>query len=290
MHKRTLAFSLKVLCALALVVLFAISALAQSEKILHSFTGGKDGLSPQSGLVFDSKGNLYGTTAGGGTTDLCSGCGTVFELIPGPKGAWTEQVIYSFGSSTSDGIVPYGGVVFDSKGNLYGTTSFGYGNQGTVFQLVPGPNGTWTENTLYNFSGGSDGGYPTAGVILDTAGNIYGTTDNGGAYGFGTVFELVAGRNGTWTENVLHSFTGGNDGAYPVGKHADLRRSGEHLRCDRGWAGSHDYGVVFKLTSGTWAEKILYAFTGGAAGSNPVSGLVFDAGPAIFMAYRRTGI
>jgi hypothetical protein len=132
-------------------------------------------------------------------------------LSLGPNGTWTEKVLYSFTGSDGDGANPYGGLVFDSKGNLYGTTAFIYG---TVFELTPGTNDTWTEKVLYRFSGGPDGGLPVSGLILDEAGNLYGTTEFGGA-GFGTVFELVKGSGGTWTEKVLHAFTGGNDGSNP---------------------------------------------------------------------------
>jgi uncharacterized repeat protein (TIGR03803 family) len=110
-----------------------------------------------------------------------------------------------------------GGLVFDSKGNLYGTTlSGGAFFGGTVFELTPAPNGTWTESALYSFTGGADGGSLFAStLIIDGSGNLYGTTDGGGAYGYGVVFEIVAGSNGTWTEKVLHSFKGGNDGVHP---------------------------------------------------------------------------
>jgi uncharacterized repeat protein (TIGR03803 family) len=273
MHTTALAFSLKALCALALVVLFGISGLAQSERILHSFApGGSDGFVPYGGLTIDSGGNLYGTTLEGGTADG----GTVFEMILGPAGAWTEQVLYNLGSNyPNDGTYPYGGVVFDGKGNLYGTTRFGISASGSVFQLTRGANGTWTDNTLYVFGGGSDGNEPYAGVTLDSAGNIYGTTYSGGKYGFGTVFELVAGPNGTWTEKVLHSFTGGNDGANPYEITLILDAEGNVYGVTQ-QGGAHDYGVVFELDHTTWAEKVLYAFTGAATGLGPVAGLVFD--------------
>ncbi len=151
------------------------------EKVLYSFSGTSgDGYYPASGVVFDKKGNLYGTTFYGGVY----GQGTVFEL----SSAGVEKILYSFGGQASDGVNAYGSVVFDKKGNLYGTTFAGglYG-QGTVFELSP--NGE--ETILYTFgSQAGDGNTPLGGLVFDTVGNLYGVTAYGGAYGFGTVFEI----------------------------------------------------------------------------------------------------
>ncbi len=271
---------LKALCILMLVVPQAMNSSAQSEKILHSFVAGQvgDGYFPQAGLILDSKGNLYGTTYYGGTaSNYCSNCGTVFELSPGANATWTEQVIYSFGVSSSDGENPVGGVTLDRKGNLYGTTQAG-GTEfsGTVYQLIPGQSGTWTENVLYNFKGSSDGCFPSGGLVLDSGGNIYGMAEECGALGYGVVFELVPGQGGTWTEKVLHSFTGGNDGELPYAITLTLDGQGNLYGVSR-LAGSHDYGVVFELMHGTWTEKILYAFTGGGTGIAPIGGLAIDS-------------
>ncbi len=151
------------------------------------------------------------------------GCGTVFELIHNSDGSWTESNINDF--TCTNGSFVGGGLVFDKAGNLYGTTGLGgTSNVGVVFQLVPNGNGTWTENVLHNFTGGSDGGYPGLGVLVfDSAGNLYGTAA-GGALGdcdvnnpgCGTVFKMSPKANGTWSFKVLHSFTGGNDGGVPV--------------------------------------------------------------------------
>jgi uncharacterized repeat protein (TIGR03803 family) len=286
MKHDTCVFVPRAFAVAALAVIIATGASAQTEKILHSFTGGSDGGFPLAGLIFDSKGNLYGTTQGGGTGGVgsCSGCGTVFELSPGAGGTWTETVLYTFGSSSSfsDGALPTSPLIFDGKGNLYSTTQIGGSSpsqQGTVFELSPGSGGTWTEKVLYSFTGGADGGDPFgSGLVFDGSGNLYGTTSFGGLYGFGAVFELVAGSGGTWTEKVLHSFTGGTDGASPFGSTLILDGAG-NLYGVTVQGGLHDYGVVFKLTRGSssWSEKVLYAFPGGAGGSYPEGNLVFDS-------------
>jgi uncharacterized repeat protein (TIGR03803 family) len=268
----------RVLIAIVIGGMMTIGATAQTEKILYSFTGGSDGGAPQGGLVLDGKGNLYGTTQQGGSN---SG-GTVFELTPNSNGTWTEQVLYSFTGlfGNSDGAFPYGSLVFDSKGNLYGTTVFGGTSfQGTVFELSPGTNGTWTENILYNFTGGADGGAPYGpGLSIDRAGNLYGTTNTGGSNGFGVVFEVVAGSNGNWTEKVLHAFTGGDDGSYPFGGPLLVDSTGS-LYGNTSQGGTHDYGVVFKMTpnaNGTWTEKVLYAFKNTDGTTSPIGALAFD--------------
>jgi uncharacterized repeat protein (TIGR03803 family) len=185
-----------------------------TETVIYTF-GGKSGAYPYAGLTIDSKNNLYGTTAiGGGRSGPCnrsSGCGVVFELSPpSGTGPWTENVIYTFASG-SDGGYPYAGVIFDSKGNLYGTTVQG-GNTtgancsytvgcGVVFELTPPTGkGSWPETVLYAFNGGTDGGFPYAAPMLDSASNLYGTTSYGGnatgsncvdVAGCGVVFELA---------------------------------------------------------------------------------------------------
>jgi uncharacterized repeat protein (TIGR03803 family) len=283
--------------AVSLIVLSSLAASAQTETILHTFTGGSDGGSPQAGLIFDSKGNLYGTTGGGGTSSFCTGCGVAFQLVSSSNGTWTENVLYSFGTlnNFADGANPYSSLTFDSTGNLYGTTTSGGSSfQGTVFELTPGSSGTWTETTLYTFTGGSDGGFPYAeGVVLDSSGNLYGTTESGGKYGFGTVYELVKGSGGKWTELVLHSFAYGNDGAFPFGSPVILDAAG-NLYGVASNGGFHDSGVVYKLVPGSnghWAEQILYSFPGGPGGSFPTGKLVFDTagnlyGQASYIVYE----
>jgi uncharacterized repeat protein (TIGR03803 family) len=192
------------------ILVLAPGAWAQNRyKVLHKFAG-EDGSTPVAGPIFDQAGNLYGATAYGGAQDG----GTVFALSPNQNGGWTEHVLYSFCSLTrcADGANPLAGLIFDQAGNLYGTTWMGgtY-NQGTVFQLTPNQNGGWTEHVLYSFCSRTthiclDGQYPYAGLVLDQAGNLYGTTESGGAHNYGTVFQLTPNQNGGWTEHVLHSF------------------------------------------------------------------------------------
>jgi uncharacterized repeat protein (TIGR03803 family) len=157
-------------------------SLAGAEKVLYSFNSQSgDGNVPYSGIVFDKKANIYGTTFYGGVY----GQGTVFQLSP----SGVEKILYSFGGQASDGINAYGSVVFDKKGNLYGTTFAGglYG-QGTVFELSP----TGVETILYTFgSQAGDGNTPLGELVFEKAGNLYGVTAYGGAYGFGTVFEIT---------------------------------------------------------------------------------------------------
>ncbi len=186
-----------------------------TETILYSFTGGEDGSQPESGVIFDRAGNLYGTTLFGGA----GAQGTVFQLTPSGAG-WTEKVLHSFGSSESG---PYGGLIFDPSGNLYGTTQTGYMGQGngTVFMLTLS-GGAWTLTTLYSFPAGFT--YPYARLTMDAAGNLYGTTSYfagpasyfSGQGSEGSVFKL-AFSGGSWTYIDLFEFDGGHDGGGPFG-------------------------------------------------------------------------
>ncbi len=177
-----------------------------TENILYSFSGGQDGANPGSTPVLDTAGNLYGTTYyGGGTGCGGIGCGTVFELSP--EGAsWTETLLYRFAGGT-DGSCPAGTLLMDSRSNLYETTITGGGAGactaycGTVFELSPVAGGTWQETILHSFQGGADGATPENGVVMDSQGNLYGTTIQGGGLGHclsngknnycGTVFEII---------------------------------------------------------------------------------------------------
>lgn len=132
-----------------------------TETVLHGFTGGADGGSPVAGLISDGAGNLYGTGYNGGWGEF----GGVFELTPNADGSWTEHTLYIF--KRPDGEHPWDRLIFDSAGNLYGTTS-----SGTVFKLAPSSDGSWTRHTLYRFTGGKDGSSPYAGVTFDSAGNL----------------------------------------------------------------------------------------------------------------------
>jgi uncharacterized repeat protein (TIGR03803 family) len=195
---------------------------------LHVFTGGKDGAGSFTGLTFDRSGNLYGTTSAGGSSfcDLGSffGCGVIFRLIHTRSG-WDQQVLYSF-TGGLDGATPSGRVVFDWSGSLYGTATEGGDPAcgcGTVFRLSSAitPGSQWSQRVLYTFTGGSDGAFPAASVIFDTAGNLYSTAYAGGegscgsGEACGTIFQLAPGGGGAWSFNLLYSFSGTSDGGSP---------------------------------------------------------------------------
>jgi uncharacterized repeat protein (TIGR03803 family) len=232
-------------------------------------------------LIFDKIGRLYGTTYGGGDTDCdrsgYGGCGAVFELMPSAVG-WIEVVVHRF-SRGRGGFHPRGGLYADSGGALYGTTSKGgvFGH-GTVFKLTPSSSG-YSERTLYNFRGGSDGDTPFAELIGDRAGALYGTTELGGSnseryalgcgtVGCGTVFKLTPSR-ANYVESILHRFLAGNDGALPftgllAGRAGALYGTtgyGGGGPCNNGFPGC---GVIFRLTprGAAYSETILHSFTG----------------------------
>lgn len=278
-----------VLTTLTLTLLLGgTRAVAQQERVLHRFE--KDGYNPAASLIFDAAGNLYGTTYRGG---LYGVFGTVFELMPTAGGGWTEKVLHVFGSS-EDGQNPLASLIFDGAGNLYGTTQAGgaYSN-GTVFELSPTAGGGWREKVLhsFNYKGGKDGYYPTAGLILDAAGNLYGTTSMGGiglctdfntgaVTGCGMVFELSPAGHGVWTERVLYSFefTLQGTGAIPSGLIFD---AAGNLYGTTEYSDFPSVGTVFELlrgAGGLWTEKVLHSFTeNGEDGLTPAAGLVFDA-------------
>jgi uncharacterized repeat protein (TIGR03803 family) len=163
-----------------------------TEQILYNFGAtSTDAKAPIGNLLFDTNGNLYGVTQLGGANSV----GAVYELSPTVSGGWTEKVLYSFGATSTDGSGPRDGIVFDSQGNLYGTTIIGglYNNNGTVYELSPAGGGTWIEKVLYNFDNNvnSDGYAPAGRLTLDSAGNIYGTTNQGGIHSTGSVFKFV---------------------------------------------------------------------------------------------------
>ena len=204
-------------CTLLLLAAFATSqAWASQYKVIYTFQGGSDASNPESQLISDASGNLYGTTQFGGA----HGLGTVFKLS-NSGGTWTETVLYSFAGGT-DGEEPVARLAMDAAGNLYGTTEAGgdptcatlHGYCGTVFELSPGSNGTWTENILVIFND-TNGLGPVGGLTLDAAGNLYGTTLGGGSGGWGIVFELTPNGDGTWTENIIHNFGLDNNGSKP---------------------------------------------------------------------------
>ena len=235
-----------------------------TETVLYSFAGGVDGAEPFSGLIRDSAGNLYGTTVNGGP----SNDGVVFKIDT--RGSRT--LLYSFcnQSGCSDGANPSGGVIRDASRNLYGTTTSGgaYG-YGTVFSV----SSTGTETVLYSFAGGADGANPFSGLIRDSAGNLYGTTVNGGPSNDGVVFKIDTRGSRT----LLYSFcnqSGCSDGANPSG--GVIRDASRNLYGTTTSGGAYGYGTVFSVSS-TGTETVLYSFAGGVNGANPSRGVIRDA-------------
>jgi uncharacterized repeat protein (TIGR03803 family) len=266
---------------------------AGKETVLHSFTGSPDGVSPAAGLIEDSAGNLYGTTEGGGSNSSANsgfGGGTVFKVDAAGK----ETVLYNFCSEANctDGEQPMAGLILDSAGNLYGTTQFGGksnsncngGNSNDTCGVVFKVETTGKETVLYNFcseANCTDGANPVAGLIEDSADNLYGTTLSGGTSGiFGTVFKLDSAGQ----ETVLHSFTGSPDGDVPrAGVIEDSAGNLYGTTSDGGANGSADFGqgggTVFKLDS-TGKETVLYSFCSASSctdGLQPYAGLFQDS-------------
>ncbi|MBV9860566.1 MAG: hypothetical protein JO267_00290 [Alphaproteobacteria bacterium] len=254
------------------------------EQTLYSFCAQSncvDGQNPAGPLVRDSAGNLYGMTSDGGTGNV----GTVFELTA-IAGGWTETVLYSFCTqgNCGDGYYPSGGLLLDQAGNLYGTTSDGGAHGGgTVFKLTPNQSQTvWTHTVLYSFcaqSNCADGAQPSAGVIMDRGGNLYGTTGNGGAHTVGTVFKLS--RNTNWAETVLYSFCSVSNCTDGFNPYAPLVTDGVNLYGTTYAGGGAGAGTVFQilLQGSQTQERVLYNFCSQANcadGAFPDAGLVFD--------------
>jgi uncharacterized repeat protein (TIGR03803 family) len=248
-----------------------------TEQTIYTFPPtGAQGSSPYVGMTFDIDGNLYGTTAYGGAYGSQYSGGTVFELTPEPGGGWKHQILHSFGGGL-DGSTPWTSLIFDSAGDLYGATRLGGAyTQGTVFRLTRQPGGGWRANILHSFGKNRDGKSPINNLALDAAGNLYGTTLEGGTHGLGTAFELIPQADGTWSEEVLHNFSG-SDGNSPYS--GLTRYSSGNLYGTTFLGGAHNAGVVFQLIpqgNGTWAERVLHSFSGMAGdGANPLAGLIF---------------
>jgi uncharacterized repeat protein (TIGR03803 family) len=264
-------------------------------RVLWSFGAAGDAAYPFAGLAIDKSGNLFGTTTQGGPY----GQGTVFELSPSSGGAWTEQVLYSFGASASDGMNPYAPVIMDTAGNLYGTTAGGGSNScdqftlgcGTVFKLSPGTGG-WTETIIHFFeNNGTDGFYTLAPLVIDPHGNLYGATQFGGGSsqcqsgglteGCGVVFKLSPSSGGAWPEHILYAFTGGTGPSQP--NSALTFDTAGNIYGETALTSTSD-GSVYRLsrsTSGQWGLTTLVNFTG-TNGSNPQGGLIFGGGGHLF--------
>jgi uncharacterized repeat protein (TIGR03803 family) len=259
-----------------------------TEKVLHVFTG-PDGVFPSGALTFDAAGNLYGAAGSGGSGTCPSyngdpmGCGVIFELTPTGSGAWTEHVLYSFDNNGADGTYPNGGLIFDAAGNIFGTTYEGGAyDKGTVFEMTR--DGRWTERILYSFGATStDGTNPYAGLVLDSAGNLYGDTASGGVNDAGTVFELKHAEDGTWGEALLHQFGGVPHGGGPAVS-LIFDGSGNLYGTDSG-GGDFGYGSAFELSpteSGVWQINVLFNFTGYAYNGEYPGSLVFDSSGNIY--------
>jgi uncharacterized repeat protein (TIGR03803 family) len=296
--------------AVAMIFLLSVVAAAQwKEQVLYSFQGGSTGLSHAIGrIVLDGASNLYGATQVG------PGQGSVYQLArPAKLGdAWTETILYTFqGKPLNDGQVPSGGLLVDKRGNLYGVTGYGgaggcillgiLSGCGAVYELSPPAQkgGAWTETILYSFQGGTDGDLPFGDLTWDENGNLYGATQYGGGYGTcntyygfcGTIFKLTApqAQGGAWSEHVLYSFKGGNDGANPNGGLVFDAKG--NMYGTTSWGGSTTVcvytgfvgcGTVFRLnpsSSGTWTEDVLHRFQGRPSdGSGPNGNLILRAG------------
>jgi uncharacterized repeat protein (TIGR03803 family) len=269
----------------AIVSLGLASAAAQTETVLHTFTGGSDGETPFSGVTFDSAGNMFGTTLDGGSAGCGGyGCGTVFELSPTASGDWQESILFRFTGSKTGG-ASTGTLVLDNDGNIFGADllggsdgecssgSNGLTGCGLIFKLSPSSGG-WEESVLAVFDSSRAGELPYSGVVADSAGNLYGTTELGGITGClsgcGTVFRLSPTLAGAWEETILHTFTGGADGG----------GSESPLIFDAAGNLYGTAGVVFELSptaNGGWKETVLYTFSAGADGDGSFTGLTFDA-------------
>lgn len=241
-------------------------------------------------LTVGPDGGLYGATTFGGIP-LCAagaGCGLVFSLRPpaffcrNPFCPWTETQLYNFDQHPDDGHYPNGDIVFDAVGNLYGTTSNGgLYDQGTVYELTPSQSG-WVESVLYDFTGTADGGTPNAGMVIDHAGNLYGTTSAGGDpqclddSPCGVVFELSPTTSG-WVETVLHTFQNGSDGADPKG--GLIADHSGNLYGTTSVGGSNGGGTVFEMTPSNagWIFNLLYGLTGNGARVGPMGLLALDS-------------
>jgi uncharacterized repeat protein (TIGR03803 family) len=255
-----------------------------TETILFSFAGGGNGWSPSYGpLVFDKSGNLYGTTGSGGNADCLSGCGTVFELSPPAKqgGNWSHSVLFRF--SPPGGGFPLAGVILDESGNLYGTTPVdGPAGLGTVFKLVRPSvlGGAWSEDVIYSFSAASQGAWPEGGVIFGKNHELYGTTQGGGPFGLGVVFELTppSTPEAPWAETTLYNFS---EGVYGSGLEAGVVLDSQgNLYGTRAQGGTSNIGTVFQLVPPSvegipWTEVTLHTFQS-SDGAFPYDAPVLD--------------
>lgn len=273
---------------------------AWTENVLYNFAGLTDGGAPVGGLTFDSAGNLYGTTYRYGNPTYAGG--TVFELSPpsATGGDWTYTVLYTFGDSgSSDGLYPWGNLVFDSAGNLFGVTNGGGSGDktfcgidgcGTAYKLTApvAPGGAWTETVIYNFApSGAPDGYGPNDVLFGAGRALYGTAGLGGPHGGGTFFMLTppAGGSGAWTERNLYYFGNYKSAGASYPNDITPGPGGIYFATSQA-GGSKEEGTVFELSkssSGTWTSTVLYSFQGsGTDGCTPVAGVTLGGGENLF--------
>ena len=258
-----------------------------TETVLHSFGSGGDGYTP-SGIILVS-GALYGITQFGGTASSGpNNGGTVFRLT-NADGEWTETILYSFPGNFfgPDGDLPVGGLAIDGTGTLYGVTQAGGASgNGTVFALTPSSNGVFTESILHSFHI-SDGDLPNSTPVLDAAGNLYGTTYNGGDVktcqpsGCGTVYELKKGSGNTWTLLLLRALQG-VDGIEAVGPVAFDPKGHLFFAAQ---AGAYGWGSIIELARSSktpWPELIIHEFRNNPDGATPLAGVTFDVYDNLF--------
>src|SRR6266446_6587638 len=239
----------------------AVVRAAGTTEIIYSFAGEVDGEYADTDLVIDSTGNLYGTTVLGGDF----GGGTVWQLTSSDTG-WAHTVLYSF-TGGADGGEPYKGVTLDAQGNIYGTAVTGgsgncEGGCGVAYKLT-NSGGTWTQTVIHSFTGGNDGSGPGSRLTVDHRGNLYGMAPTGGANGLGTIYQIHQNGTGNWVLRVIHTFTGGADGA--TGSAGKMLLHGGYLYGAATAGGIYGNGTAFQLTptqTGEWNFKIIYSFKG----------------------------
>jgi uncharacterized repeat protein (TIGR03803 family) len=288
----------------AVAITFSLAVSSQAQTVIYNYPDGYIGGDPESRLVADPAGNLYGVTLfGGSDPSVCDSpgslCGTVFELSPASGGTWTYSVLHEFSGNANGGKL-IGGLAIDPAGNLYGTTAAGGdltecngstylgSGCGVVFKLSKNSSGHWQETILHTFTGGTDGGNPISSLIIDAAGNLYGTTQFGGStlskcgtMGCGVAFRISHASTG-WHETVLRAFDFSVDGQYPRSLVQDSAgniygasfQGPNYVTCSEGC------GLIWRLSptaSGPWTETILYTFLGGSDGANPAGGMILDS-------------
>jgi uncharacterized repeat protein (TIGR03803 family) len=287
------------LAAMVCVLLDPAFCRSQTLQAIYNFTGGSDGGNPVAGLVFDTAGNLYGTTLNGGSVDcgLAQPCGVVFQLV-NQNGTWRDNVLHSFNGLGGDGGYPTAPVALDRIGNVYGTTNcpqdcfFNAG--GTLFRLQRSSDGTWSESSLVYLEGDGCAGteYGTGAqvvcsVAFDHAGHLFAQTVTGGMsgpdcsqFGCGEVFYLTQRSALSWYQILAHDFMDSNtDGRFPQGLLAF--DAGNDVYGTTGAGGSANAGTVYMLTPNHdnfgHHEKLLYSFQGGPSdGANPIAGVILD--------------